>query len=59
MEEINKFLSEKLFVILYYIISLTLSYKATYYKTLKFVINIKNRKLSSLVISDISLLKLS
>jgi hypothetical protein len=34
MEEINKFLSEKLFVILYYIISLTLSYKATYYNSI-------------------------
>jgi hypothetical protein len=34
MEEINKFLSEKFFVILYYIISLTLSCKATDYKTI-------------------------
>jgi hypothetical protein len=68
MEETNKFLSEKLFVILYYIISLILSYKATDYnsiyrakhqkKTLEFVINIKNSKLSSPVISDLSLLKL-
>jgi hypothetical protein len=34
MEKTNKLLSEKLFVILYYIISLTLSYKVTYYNSI-------------------------
>jgi hypothetical protein len=34
MEETNKFLSEKLFVILYYIISLALSYKTTDYNSI-------------------------
>jgi hypothetical protein len=68
MEETNKFLTEKLFIILYYIISLTLSCKVTDYnfiyraKTSKKNSRIrnkyKNRKLSSPVKSDLSLLKL-
>jgi hypothetical protein len=57
MEKTNKFLSEKLFVILYYIISLALACKATDYNSIyraktskensRIVINIKNGKLSS------------